>query len=95
MARVRLTRFPRSLARSALILPTRAVSLKLESRPKDHLPQEKITEGIEAVFVLQVQGFDDIPPALGHLGFRDDPVAMDVQVLIRARCRPALSMVGQ
>ena len=50
--------------------------------PEHHVPKQEIAEGIEAVFVLQVQGLDDVSQALGHLALVHVPVTVDVQVAV-------------
>ena len=52
-------------------------------QPEHHIPQEEIAEGIKTVFILQLQGLDDIAQAFGHLALIDIPVAVDVQMPVR------------
>ena len=82
MPRVRCSRFPRLLARSAFRRVTSASSLKVGVQAERHLAQQEVAEGIQAVLVPQFQRREDPAPALGHLGLVHQPVAVHVEVLV-------------
>ena len=77
---VRLTRFPKSLARSEFKSLDKSFFGKTGIQPEDHIPQQKIAEGIQSVFVFQIQWFYDIAETLGHFALVGIPVAMDIQM---------------
>ena len=75
------------MARSALILWTQSEFAEACVQAEHHLPEQKVSKGIQTVFFHQIQRADDVSEALAHLGLFDVPISVDVQVLIRSNAR--------
>ena len=63
--------------------PYKGLLAEIRIEAKDHLPEQEIPEGIQAIFVSQIQRPHYISQALRHLPRIYIPVAMDIKVLVR------------